>query len=367
MKKILLVDDDEIVLEYHLNALKDHFQLETALNGKMALDIMDSVNPDIILMDIRMPEISGYETCEILRKAGNKTPILFLSGLSSLEERMKAYDVGGNDFITKPAEPQELIKKIEILLEYSQKADSGSQDTEGIAQQAFSELSYLGLVLGFFRGSNNIQRYDQLAEALFKITKAFGLKCTLIFRPQMTGEYCFFDDSLHKNIEVALLESLSEDSRILEFGNHRAAFNWSSASLLVKNMPKDDIKCGAMRDYIAYLMDGVEQCAIKISIESRLRSAVRNFKNQNEENTLEIVKLIDDLEDRFDRVFSEAGFDDDVSLRTEEKLIRLIKSARNSADATLRSGYSTDRELDAVIKLFEPKEVQKFSQEIELF
>lgn len=346
MPKILIVDDDEFVLDYHVNTLSKHFSVATALNGKHALKQASEFNPDLILMDIQMPELDGYDTAETLRRSGNHVPILFFSCLSSLEERLKAYDAGGNDFIAKPADPEEMLKKINVLLAcpYAEKNREASE----IAIKALSDLSYLGQIIGFFRNSYRCQNLAQLADTIFSVTKLFGLRCSLIFR-QPHQKPCYFDDGLTKNIDSALLESLQGAQRIMEFGYYRAAFNWQLASLLVKNMPQDPEKCGAMKDYLAHLMEGIEQCAAKLIMEQNLRHTIEQFSNTNENIKHGIFGLIDDMETQLESLFASFDVNDELSQATESRLLDVITTARTKADNKLRSGESIENELQQLL------------------
>jgi len=116
--KVLVVDDEPDVVEilrYNLN--KENFQVITAYNGRDAITLAINDNPDLIIMDIRMPGISGIETCREIRtsKSLEKTPILFLTADSDEYTTMSAFDAGANHFITKPIRPVILLEMIHEL------------------------------------------------------------------------------------------------------------------------------------------------------------------------------------------------------------------------------------------------------------
>jgi len=120
--KILMVDDNPIHLQLISQFLKAmNFELITASNGHEALAIAESNVPDLILLDIEMPDMSGYETCTHL-KANNKTsdiPIIFVSSDIKAEDKSRAFEVGGHDFISKPVQREELLAHIHIHLTFS--------------------------------------------------------------------------------------------------------------------------------------------------------------------------------------------------------------------------------------------------------
>lgn len=118
--KILIVDDTLDNINLLTTMLTEAgYKVRKALNGKMALMGVESSRPDIILLDISMPEMSGYEVCEKL-KAGEKTrdiPVIFLTALDNLLDKVKAFSIGGVDYITKPFQFEEVLARLETHLQ----------------------------------------------------------------------------------------------------------------------------------------------------------------------------------------------------------------------------------------------------------
>ncbi len=116
---ILIVDDEEhlaIGIKFNLEA--EGFHVSTAGNGPEALSFLGStVRPiDLIVLDIMMPGMSGYEVCEQLRTSGNFMPVLMLSARTLSEDRTRGFDVGANQYLVKPFELEELLSRIKNLL-----------------------------------------------------------------------------------------------------------------------------------------------------------------------------------------------------------------------------------------------------------
>lgn len=348
MNRILIVDDDDFALEYQVNTLSGHFEIETADSGEAALESVNTYKPDLIIMDIQMPGISGYEATYSIRQAGHQMPILFLSNLCSIEERLKAYDSGGNDFIAKPAEPSELIKKIKTLLSYALQT---SCDADEIAIQALSDIASLGTIIQFYKQTQQCRTYSQLANAIFHTTRSFGLRTSLTFRVNRE-EIVFFDNKVLNNIDVSLLNSLKNAKRIMEFGSNRAAFNWQYCSLLVKNMPCSPNQNGVMKDYLAYLMDGIESCIIRIKTEISLGNALDNYKDRNTAIKSGVVNIINNLETELNQVFASFELGHELSQQTETQLLTLIERAQYEADTLMETGYETESELQNILEQF---------------
>lgn len=117
--KILIVDDEEDILEFiKYNLEKENFQVRIASNGLKGLKIADEINPDLIILDIMMPEMDGVEVCRQLRTkpAFDNTIITFLTARGEDYSQIAAFDVGGDDYITKPIRPRVLVSRIKALL-----------------------------------------------------------------------------------------------------------------------------------------------------------------------------------------------------------------------------------------------------------
>lgn len=116
--KVLIVDDEPDVVEIlRYNLTKEKYEVFTAYNGIDALALAIKNTPDLIIMDIRMPGISGIETCRKIRLINSlkTTPVLFLTADSDEYTTMNAFEAGANHFITKPIRPSILLEMIQEL------------------------------------------------------------------------------------------------------------------------------------------------------------------------------------------------------------------------------------------------------------
>ncbi|MBN1536927.1 MAG: response regulator [Anaerolineales bacterium] len=116
--RILVVDDDPMNVKLVETALaKDEYEIITAGDGKTALKMAEEHNPDVILLDVMMPEMDGFEVCSRLRKkpATAHKPIMMLTALNTVEERIKGFDAGADDYLPKPFAPTELQARVKVL------------------------------------------------------------------------------------------------------------------------------------------------------------------------------------------------------------------------------------------------------------
>lgn len=116
MEKILIVDDDKnICTLLQLYLKNDGYILLFAHDGSMALDIFQKESPDLILLDLMLPQISGLDVCRIIREKSD-VPILMLTARDSLDERVNGLDTGADDYIVKPFDPPEVAARVRAHL-----------------------------------------------------------------------------------------------------------------------------------------------------------------------------------------------------------------------------------------------------------
>jgi len=116
---ILIVDDTPVNLRLLVSVLaRQNYMVRAARSGAMALESVRSAPPDLILLDINMPEMNGYQVCEHLKAdpATQGIPVIFISALNDTEDIVKAFDMGGVDYITKPFKVREVIARVESQL-----------------------------------------------------------------------------------------------------------------------------------------------------------------------------------------------------------------------------------------------------------
>ena len=124
--RILLVDDEEDILEFlSYNLIKEGYKIKTASNGKSALKILEKFNPDLIILDVMMPEMDGIEVCENIRKneKNDDVLILFLTARSEDYSELAGFSAGADDYITKPIKPKLLVSRVNAILKRKRKTN----------------------------------------------------------------------------------------------------------------------------------------------------------------------------------------------------------------------------------------------------
>jgi len=121
MFHILVVDDDKSTRMYMRALLKEaNYTVSLAENGLDALEVMDREHIDLVILDIMMPKMDGYQFTEELRSGNSHLPILMVTAKQLPDDRKQAYQVGTNDFMTKPVDGEELLLRIQNLLRMAQ-------------------------------------------------------------------------------------------------------------------------------------------------------------------------------------------------------------------------------------------------------
>ncbi|MFQ5611457.1 MAG: response regulator transcription factor [Anaerolineae bacterium] len=118
MKHILVVDDEEHIAKTIEHALRDIYKVTLAYSGVAALKVARRLRPDLVILDVRMPGMDGYEVCRRLRNDPllSEVPILFLTALDNVESRIEGFEVGADDYLSKPFDIRELLLRLQALL-----------------------------------------------------------------------------------------------------------------------------------------------------------------------------------------------------------------------------------------------------------
>lgn len=127
--RVLLVDDAKANLDILVEGLKADHKLSLALNGEMALQIAAKLPPDLVLLDIMMPGLDGYEVCRRLRAMPEtaEVPVMFLSSLEEVQNKTRGFEVGANDYLTKPFDMLEVKARVRSLLKAKAYSDAAKE------------------------------------------------------------------------------------------------------------------------------------------------------------------------------------------------------------------------------------------------
>ncbi|WP_372859834.1 PleD family two-component system response regulator [Pseudoalteromonas sp.] len=277
LTKILAVDDEPFNLEIIEEILEDlDFELRLASSGQECLSMVEEYMPQVILLDVSMPKMNGYEVCKEL-KANPKTQdiiVMFVSARGTVEERMEGYSVGAEDYIVKPFGHDELkqkLNKLNQVLSEKQKLEKQVKEATSTAFNAMANSSEMGQIVNYVENIGFINDVEELGKALIECLQAFGLQSNIEFRCNDTKLH-FALNGVCSPIVIELFEMLKSKGRLHEF-SHRILVNYEFVSLLILNMPEqDEQKHGRMRDHICFIVSVTEQQLRAITTKQMLVS-----------------------------------------------------------------------------------------------
>jgi DNA-binding response OmpR family regulator len=267
---VLIVDDNTVVRESIAAVLEDSFGIIDADSGEAALALLQTQAgpvPDLVLMDIEMHQLDGYETCQAMRSAGYAMPVIFVSSHDTLNERLRAFDAGGDDFISKPYDAEELVRKAQLAVHRR-------LHTEGLqqaAQQILHEVGETGVLLSFLREAIRVTDYAALASLLFKSVGDYGVRCYVQLRHEHGVETLAPSDT-PTQLELSILERATALDHKFRLGR-RLVINYHFISLLIVDMPDDVDRARRLSDYLDVLVESAE--AVAETIDIRRESAKR--------------------------------------------------------------------------------------------
>jgi two-component system OmpR family response regulator len=115
--RLLLVDDEENLRSMLEAALRHSgFDVHPVANGRDAIDAVSAVQPDLIVLDVMLPDLDGFDVCKRLRSSGDRTPVLFLTARDATEDKVRGLTLGGDDYLVKPFSLEELVARITAVL-----------------------------------------------------------------------------------------------------------------------------------------------------------------------------------------------------------------------------------------------------------
>jgi two-component system OmpR family response regulator len=127
-RHLLIVDDEENLRSMLAAALRHHeFTVTAAANGREALRMVPEARPDLVVLDVMMPELDGFEVCRRLRADGDRTPVVFLTARDDTEDKVRGLTLGGDDYLQKPFSLDELVARIEAVLRRTSDGSSAAR------------------------------------------------------------------------------------------------------------------------------------------------------------------------------------------------------------------------------------------------
>lgn len=342
LPRVLLIDDEPFVHDLVCDALDGCCDVISVETGEDALMAPQLCKPDLILLDVEMPGIDGYETCRRF-KAEDQTAgisVIFLSGHEEIEDRLKGYEAGGEDYLTKPFNPLELKAKVQHLLAMQvQRGElrSMADFATSTAMTAMTSMGEMGVLLEVLKSFNSSTDFESLADAVLEGLSLYDLQGAVQIR-WPDGKLTRTAQGVASPLEESVIDHMATMERIMQFKT-RMSITYDHISLLVNNMPVDDAdRCGRLRDHLAMLAEGAD-----VRLQGLLSMQESKRRGETIENI--VIRISDALRDidadqRQGRIRTTLAVDEAMQ-ECENALIRvaLSDSQESYLVKTIKQGF----------------------------
>lgn len=353
---IYIIDDDPAIRELIQELLNDNYRTEAFDSGEPAITQFNQQQPDIILLDSRLPDKDGYSICDQFKALDpdKQTSIIFITGNDAVEERIKSYEAGCDDYLVKPFLAKELLAKINRVKEYQNKnreLQAQHNMAQNMAFQAMTEASQYGIVLQFIKQTFTTKDETGLAAAIFETLNQLDLSGCVQLRLEQSNLSLSSANQFCSPIEEEVFELLSSRGRIFDFQN-KTIFNDKHASILIKNMPvNDEIMYGRFRDIIAAIVEGVEakltdfsRKAALLQVMNHIRTTMATLEQQFRKHESATTEIMDNLMGQMERGFQFL----DLSDEQEAFFLGLIENSMKNLVALYMNGRDIDNQFDTI-------------------
>ncbi len=142
MSRILIVEDDARMQKVLRRLFtSESFEVESATDGLLAVERFHSVSPSAVVLDLMLPRLSGREICKRIKKASPRTPVIVLSAITEVADKVLLLEMGADDYVTKPFSPRELLARVQAALRRVEPPPAGRQATFGDCEVDFARMS----------------------------------------------------------------------------------------------------------------------------------------------------------------------------------------------------------------------------------
>lgn len=306
-KHILVVDDSELDMQFLVEALQEDFTISTAKNGQQALDsLSQGVKPSVVILDINMPEMSGYETCEAILAEDNDMDVIFISSANdSNDDVLKGYSKGAIDFISKPIDMALLKSKVFLALKNRETLNNLKKtniSANKLAMDAMTHTGELGAIIEYQRQCFLVDNIYDLCETLVEVVSQLGLNCCVqVNEGDKVATHS--DTGVVNALEAQLMDRTSSLEERFFTSKMRTFVCYEDIIILIKNMPiEDEEKTGRLRDVLLIIAESAQSRINSFALmrkSSNTLSSSNNIKSSDELRK-KIVNLVDYVENIYD-------------------------------------------------------------------
>ncbi len=277
-RNILIVDDSESNIDILMELLGDMYELYAATDGETALEILEEEPIDLVLLDILMPGMDGYEVCKRIRSNPKikDIPVIFITAMDDEGSIEKAFEVGGNDYITKPFKPGEVLARVKMQLQLR------------AYQEELKRLASTDPLTGLY----NRRHFSDVGKDMLEVAKRYGRKLSLIILDidrfkRINDEYGHdAGDEVIKALADLMKNSVRSSDIVCRFGGEEFVILMPEISLeeamsfaerLRKDVERVRVKLGDGGELHFTISIGVTE--VNVSSENNLEPAIKRADN----------------------------------------------------------------------------------------
>ena len=363
MERILIVDDDDLNRELLATMLSADYEVLEAESGEVAIELASQQVPDMILLDIQMPGIDGYQTCEKLKQdpGSENCPVIFISANESEEEIIRGYEVGAVDYLVKPLKPNEIQQKIRRILDLVRHKKEWEEKYKKAGSAAGSDAGVYARISRFLSDVLDSGNYDALAGHFIDIVNEQGMNSTLQIR-EKEGNLMYSSSSSSSAMEEKVILLASTRGRMVDYGK-RMIVNGRHCSILVKNMPvKGGDEYDALRNLASLICDALDSridCMNDSRSQQFLRvlqfvlDYLRAIRDGSDELHRGSVHIVENMCENLGLGIGEIVKVNDLADGIEKRIVDVGNDCLNEIDSFLSDGLKFTGQIGELIEFFD--------------
>jgi CheY-like chemotaxis protein len=358
--KVFVVDDDPFVLDVMRGILEPECEVGCFLSVEECLPKLESEKPDMFLLDVRMPGVDGYTFCRQIKDDASlcRIPVTFISSHDTIDARLRGYDAGGEDFIVKPFQPEEVLRKVKVAqqIAHSKRSLQGQlDDAEMLSSLVMASMDEYAILVQFMRKLIAMETDSEVAAGMLDLLQRY--KLAGVVQTRISGHTLTLSaQGTDLPLETSVLDHVRTMGRIFEFRS-RSVHNFDRLTMMISNMPLHDPEfCGRLRDHLCIAAECAEsrlkaieteetnrrnQAGIREAIE-RITSSTANARNAYLRDRAACAELVMLLEQNFSKVFAHV----EMSNKDELTLTELVNTFSEELLALLDGGEETHQAME---------------------
>ncbi len=352
---VYIVDDSGDSPSQIIDTLSE-YQTQVFNSSQTLIDELAYSKPNVIVLYVNPEGLDGFELCKKIKEdpATAQIPVLFISSLGTLEDKLNGYEAGADDYITKPYEPEEIKMKVASLIKrmlFINDVRRETMQSSVSAEDVITALSEHSIVLHYMQNILNCASYEQLANHLIDSCASLGVSIAIEFSVEEERQYFYTGDD-ENLLEKSVFNYIRDRKHVVDVGK-RAAFNFQTMIILVHNMPVENaVLCGRLRDHMSVVGRATESKLLSLKKDMMIyeqRNELIAKMTALQQNIIELEKDVKTQQDDSRQIFhgmaikmEQAFMSLDLTESEEEHIHDIIESS----EKTFNDKFDADRRLE---------------------